>query len=95
MNAEIETIKKELKEQNLFLHSMLKSIESSHSTGMFTSGSHTSSIRESKCTAPTTSERPDRREHATGLLTGGGREHFDDIKKGKIKKFEFSKRRSA
>ena len=41
MSAEVETIKKELKEQNQFLHSMLKSIE--------------------------------------------------DIKKGKVKKFEFSK----
>ena len=45
MSAEIETIKKELKEQNQFLHSMLKSIE--------------------------------------------------DIKRGKIKKFEFSKKSSA
>jgi len=45
MSTEVEIIKKELQEQNLFLHSMLKSIE--------------------------------------------------DIKKGKIKKFEFSKRSTA
>ncbi len=59
----------------------VEAVESSHSTGVFTSGSHASSIRESKCTAPTTSERPDRREHATSLLTGGGREHFDKTEK--------------
>ena len=44
---------------------------------MLTSGSQTSFIRESKYSAPTTNERPDRREHATGLLTSGGREYFD------------------
>ncbi len=64
-------------------------IESSHFTGVLqvagardlplasTGDSQTSSIRESKYSAPTTNERPDRREHATSLLTSGGREYFD------------------
>ena len=47
---------------------------------MLTGGSQTSFIRESKYSAPTTNERSDRREHTAGLLTGGGREYFDEKK---------------
>ena len=59
-------------------------VESSHSTGVLTSGSQTSFICESKYSAPTTNERPDRREYATGLLTSGGREYFDSTSSLKI-----------
>ena len=69
-----------------------KELESSHSTGVLTSGSQTSSIRESKYSAPTANERPDRREHAAGLLTSGGREYFDEEKK-EIKKEDALKER--
>ena len=51
------------------------SFESSHSTG-----SQTSSIRESKYSAPTTKERPDLMEYVTDLMAGGGREYFDEAK---------------
>ena len=51
-------------EKIIFTHFAKAEFESSHSTGVLTSGSQTSSIRESKYSALTTHERPDRREHA-------------------------------
>ena len=73
----IERMKKNMKQKRIHIGT----IESSHSTSVFTGGEATSSIRESKYSAPTTNERPDRREHATGLLASGGREYFDNFKK--------------